>query len=316
MFNAGTQEGCEAWLNRFCMKCPSEILNVRFDSIGEYGESVNTMDPVTTMLIRDFINRTVTAKRKHLKEAHQIVANAASKGKASTHPAGLGHLAPLSIDSSVFVAYGSAFRTNGKAFANDEGCLLFSMSAHDWGRIKRRQIEYDCEEAIQVLRTVSVLARASHKDLLHLAHHSYVTNIPVGEITPGSSLSNKHVHMIHDGVCKLRRPRQKENHSEKIKKHAIASRGAPGGPTLGHNLVKLECPTCFGGGVSGAIPAISDRIKLCKTCNGLGSVVQDEEDNDTDVGELRTGAVLSEAIPRADFLANYEGRNSQKSDLW
>jgi hypothetical protein len=304
IFNAGTTEACEAWLNRFCMKCPSDVLNVRFDSIGEYGDAVSTMDLHTSTLIRGLINRTVAAKRKHNKDAHQLVANAASKGKAATYSGALANLAPLSIDASVFVAYGSAFRTNGKGVGNDEGCLLLSLSAHDWGRLKRRQIEHECDQAIQVLCRVPILARASQKDMQQLALQSYVTNFAVGEVTAGASLSSRHIHIIRDGVCKLRRPRQKENHYEKVHKHAMASRGALGGATLG--MVKLDCPTCFGGGVSGAIPAISDRIKLCRTCSGLGYVVQDEEEKNTDVGELRTGVVLSEAIARGDSIADYE----------
>ena len=129
----------------------------------------------------------------------------------------------------------------------------------------------------------------------------FVTHFHIGELNRCSTLSIQHVHIVIDGECKLRRARHKEKHSDKVRNQAMA---LSGGPIPG--VIKRDCHACHGIGLAAAVPSINDRIKLCKVCNGLGYVLQKEEEHDTEIGELRRGAVLNECIPKADSLNDYE----------
>ena len=316
VFNAGTQNDYEAWLDRFCMKCKPEVLNARFQETGILGHdndhssmdsSVKGAFGVAIMsreavLIRALLKRFVDNKRIKQQEAKLLVSRAVHTGSNAKGNAKSNTLQPESpIDASVFVAYGSAFRVRGTGRANDEGCELFSIPASEWDRIKVQQFELQFEDAVRLLRTVPMLARTSVKDLHNLVQNSFVHHFHIGEVNACSALSAQHVYIILEGTCRLRRACQREKHIDKVRKQAIASMqgSVPG-------LVKVDCHACQGRGVVEPVPSIADRIKLCKVCRGLGHALHKDEEHTTEIGELRRGSVLSEAIARSHSLDDYE----------
>jgi len=169
-----TQDSCEMMLNRFCMKTSAAVLNERFEheALGDYGSDTNDL---SGSIIRALFSKKIAQKRALKLEASQSVARASMAGnKSGRKGAQAVHETALQTDGSVFVGYASAFCTAGKAVANDEGCSLFSIAWGDWEVIKRRQIEIDCERAVQVLRGVALLARTSHRYVYTYIHTTYI----------------------------------------------------------------------------------------------------------------------------------------------
>jgi CRP-like cAMP-binding protein len=317
LFSTGSEAETQAWLNRFCLKCSQDVLNARFEK-QNYGESALR----STLAIHSMLSRVLEHKRLRKLETKQRLAraslgNAKNKKKSCRDP----KFDAISMDASVFVGYGSAFCTDGKGIANDEGCTLFSLSYGEWDRIRRRQIELESENVIQMVRNLPMLALASHRDLYNLTMNSFVNNFIMGEKVACSNLSSMHIHVVLTGTCKLRRVGRKEKHTDKMRyrlQSSLNSSSAIGDVRM--------CASCRGGGLEGTIPALTDRIKLCKDCNGLGQLVERPQDamDVTDVSELRKGAILTRSIPCMDSLADYELMPTSspfqllvlRSDLW
>ena len=325
VFSTGTQAEQHRWLDRFCMKVQPSVLNARFAEDEEFlNEHSDTASEVFSKTVGALMAKTIAHRRRRQQEAKQRLQRASiSSSSKGARKGSLNQDSTVTYsDGSVFVGYGSAFCTNGTAIANDEGCVVFSLSLSTWDRIKRRQIEIDCKDAMKVLRDVPSLANAAQKDIHQLALHSYVSNWPVGEATPCALLSSKHMHVILDGACKLRRVHEKQRHIDKVRKQALKSTGRtlPG-------LFKVDCPKCHGSGLAGAAAVLnfSERINLCKPCKGQGSVIEnpDAQQHEPQVAELRASAVLSDSVARSDSLHNYEMLPSTslqllsaKAELW
>jgi len=78
-----------------------------------------------------------------------------------------------------------------------------------------------------------------HRDIQSLVLGAFVANFGVGDVTPCASLSNKHVHVVLEGTCKLRRAAHKEKHTDRVRDRVRASTG---GPRLGqviHAFVRM-----------------------------------------------------------------------------
>lgn len=303
----------ELWLDMFGMRASKAALQSRYG--GNYGQEHPHFD-VAALMLHSMLAQVVRRKRARKARAYQHLSRAATAGPRSNTFRGAS--GPTS-----FVGYGSAFSFMGRAVANED-CEVLIMTRRNWNAIKKREVGQAIGDFVKLLGDLAPLKLATPRELTALALNAHFTHHFAGEVLRCDSLSSKHIHLVHDGQCTLRRARyQSRQRSRRQQRTGSVSQDAAAWES---ELETSKCRECGGTGLrSGVVnsKSLSERVDLCPTCNGTGTMKRPEgtsivgkiDGQPTDIATLRRLAILHESVAIGEDFTLYELVGTTKFSL-